>query len=444
MKTKQARHHLYHLAHRLTFSAILVFAVVLGFSFPVAHAAPHTAVLSDNLSQAYLDVAYVATVSTDGNPYWAAQSFTTQSSDYVITSVALRLSKTSGTSGTYAVQIYTVSGGKPGTKVADVAANANAGTLSDFTPGSSSPIVSFTGLSIALSPSTSYYLVVRPMTLSGMVTWDYTNSTSGIGFPSNFSGSQNNGVTWSDPATDMPQQMQIVADVPPCISTGSTAWSSSGTWSCGHVPNGTEQVTISTGHTVLLTGNVTQNSALTLNGDVNTTASYVLTLGSSASVTGAGDVIGTVRRTNPGTGSALQFNNRYTTINFATAPTQMDLKLTKSAPSGLDRAIGRYYTLTPTGSVSATIQLAYLAGEVPGAPFNEVNNALWRYNGSRWVLQGGMVNTTNHYVSLAGVDTFSDWALSDSGSPTAVTLASFKANAPSFDLGAWLRSWFNR
>lgn len=93
--------------------------------------------------------------------------------------------------------------------------------------------------------------------------------------------------------------------------------------------------------TKTLSMNTTVNGTLTLGRDLDTTAGYVLTLGSGASVAGAGDVVGTVRRASPATGTALQLNNLYTTINFATAPTQMDVKLTKSAPSGLTRAVTR-------------------------------------------------------------------------------------------------------
>ncbi|MCX7839251.1 MAG: delta-60 repeat domain-containing protein, partial [Anaerolineae bacterium] len=197
-----------------------------------------------------------------------------------------------------------------------------------------------------------------------------------------------------------------------------------------------------TGGSVTLANNMTVNGALTLTSDL-TTASNVLILGSSASVSGAGDVVGTVRRTS--FSGTQQYNNQYTTINFTTAPTQMDVKLTKSAPSGLTTAVNRYYTLTPTGAVNATIQLAYKDSELNGV--TEANARLWRYDTgqSKWILQGGTVNTTNNHVSLAGVTQFSDWAISDNGAPTAVTLSSFRAQSSTFDLAAWfaeiLRQW---
>jgi hypothetical protein len=112
----------------------------------------------------------------------------------------------------------------------------------------------------------------------------------------------------------------------------------------------------------------------------------------------------------------------------------------------LTSAVSRYYTLTPTGAVNATIQLAYQDSELGST--TEANEKLWRYDVgmSRWVLQGGTVNTTNNYVSLAGVTQFSNWAITDNGagSPTAVKLASFDANALSFDWWRWLTSILGR
>ena len=181
-----------------------------------------------------------------------------------------------------------------------------------------------------------------------------------------------------------------------------------------------------TGAGVNLGQNINVMNLITLTTDL-TTDNYVVNLGSGATVAGVGDVIGTVRRTNPGTGTNLQFNNQYTHLNFATAPTQMDVVLTKGAPSGFSNAVSRYYTLTPTGSVNAIIQLAYKTSELNGTV--EANEKLWRFDTgqNRWVLQGGTADTTNHYVQLGGVTQFSNWAIGDNGTPTSVKLSSFSA-----------------
>ena len=180
---------------------------------------------------------------------------------------------------------------------------------------------------------------------------------------------------------------------------------------------------------VNLLGGTTTYLVLTLNADLTTNAN-VLTLARSSSVTGNGDVIGTVSRVSPATGTPLTFNNAQTIITFNTAPTQMDVTLAKT--QGFSFSIPRTYTLTPTGPVNADIQLAYKPSE---ATANEAGTKLLRYDGANWVLQGGTVNMANltwHWVSLAGVTTFSPWTLS-AYSPTAITLTSFSGHNPTND-----------
>lgn len=181
---------------------------------------------------------------------------------------------------------------------------------------------------------------------------------------------------------------------------------------------------------VTFQANTQVNTAITLTTDLIVTSGNALTLSSdSTTVNGAGDVIGTVSRLSPGAGIPLAFNNANTLITFDTAA-RMDMTLNKTAPSGLTRAINRYYTLAPRSGAQATIQLAYQASEVPPT-VNENNVALWRFDTtqSRWVLQGGTVDTLHHWVTLDKVNQFSDWAITDNGAPTAVRLSSFSASS---------------
>jgi len=70
--------------------------------------------------------------------------------------------------------------------------------------------------------------------------------------------------------------------------------------------------------------------------------------------------------------------------------------------------------------------------------------------GSNGVVRALAVSGTDLYVggqfatskdgSVTNLNNIVDYG----GIPTAVTLSSFQANAPSFELGAWLRSWFSR
>jgi hypothetical protein len=189
--------------------------------------------------------------------------------------------------------------------------------------------------------------------------------------------------------------------------------------------------------TKTLSGNTTVNGVLTLNSNDLTTGANVLTLGPSATVTGNGDVVGTVRRTGPTTGTPLTFNNAQTIINFASALSQMDVTLVKSTPVTFTYALSREYTLTPgTGTVNATVQLAYKPTEVPSDTV-EGNIVLWRLNPGtgQWENQHGILNTTDstwHWVSLTGVTAFSRWTLSGL-TPNAITLTTFSGSTPSND-----------
>jgi hypothetical protein len=184
------------------------------------------------------------------------------------------------------------------------------------------------------------------------------------------------------------------------------------------------------GSGVSLGQNATVNGVLTLTTDLTTTDNYILTLGSSATVSGPADVVGTVRRTS--FSGAQTYNNANTQITFsATPPTQLDIRLFKGNPGELTNYVARRYTLTPTGSfTTATVQMAYQDSEFVGIA-NESNLQLWRHNGTRWELMGGTVNTLDNFVLLPGVTQLSPWAISDSGtgSPTAITLSSFGAHA---------------
>ncbi len=193
-------------------------------------------------------------------------------------------------------------------------------------------------------------------------------------------------------------------------------------------------LTINNSAGVTLNSSPTVTGTLTLtSGDLNT-GSNTLTLGSAATVAGSGDVVGNVRRAHTfSTGTNYQFNNAQTLINFGSitngASPSIVVNLTKSAPSGLTTAVPRVYAITPTdiSSYNATLQLGYKDTETGG--MTEANLRAWRYDGARWALQAGGVDTANNYVSATNVTMFSNWAITDNGAPTAVTLSSFDARA---------------
>jgi hypothetical protein len=193
-------------------------------------------------------------------------------------------------------------------------------------------------------------------------------------------------------------------------------------------------VAISNTNGVTLQKDITLNNTLTLtSGDLNT-GSNTLTLGSASTVAGTGDVVGNVRRAHTfSTGTNYPFNNANTLVNFSSvtngASPSIVVNLSKSAPAGLTTAVPRTYAITPTNisSYDATLRLGYLDSETGG--MTEANLRAWRHNGTRWVLQSGGVDTTNNYVYASNVTAFSNWAITDNGAPTAVTLSAFDARA---------------
>ncbi|CAG0946391.1 hypothetical protein ANRL1_02968 [Anaerolineae bacterium] len=209
-------------------------------------------------------------------------------------------------------------------------------------------------------------------------------------------------------------------------------WSAGGTWgACGAAPAGSDQVSIPNGQTVTLDVDAVVDGPITLNGTIDAT-SHILTLGAGAIVSGAGEIIGTVRRNTPGN-TTRTYHTANTQITLTgSSLSSLDVVLTKGNPGQLTNYVARKYTITSgSGSfTSATMRLPYQVSEFKGIT-NEANLKLWRNNGTRWVLQGGTADAVNHWVDLSGVIQFSPWTISDNGagSPTAVTLSKFDANA---------------
>lgn len=174
------------------------------------HAAPVD--LFNNLSAAYWSNFSMYDIN------WGAQEFATDATHTKITSVVLRLCN-SGTTGTYNVAVWTVAGGVPGTRVAYVAQNAPVSGLADC-PGSSvaSSTKAFSGLSLTLSASTNYYLVVSGEGTggTGSIQWDFTNVDAG--YPGAIT--LNSGTSWTTYATE-PFQMQIASDTPTAVTLAS-------------------------------------------------------------------------------------------------------------------------------------------------------------------------------------------------------------------------------
>jgi hypothetical protein len=172
---------------------------------------------------------------------------------------------------------------------------------------------------------------------------------------------------------------------------------------------------------VSLAGDTTLNGLLDLLTDL-TTGSFILTMPASATTTGAGDVIGNVKRTGFVTaGAALSFGSPLNTIqiNSGTAPADITVNLVKSPPFGFSNCVSRTYTITANGGsgFSATLRLRYKDSEVGG--LDETGFELWRQAGPNWVSPSGAAtrNTTANWVEESGITEFSPWTISGSTGP---------------------------
>jgi hypothetical protein len=116
-------------------------------------------------------------------------------------------------------------------------------------------------------------------------------------------------------------------------------------------------------------------------------------------------------------------------------------------------AIGAWWDITPTtgSDLNLTLKLCFTATE--RGSLTEGDLRFWRYSGGSWAQVGGVPTfsdgtATYRCAQISGVTALSRWTLATGnpgGAPTAVTLSSFRTDAPSFDLAAWfadiLRQW---
>ena len=188
------------MTHRSSLCALLLLALTLPWAGPTLA----TASLFDNLGQDGDNATGIT------NDQWAAQGFTTTADADMVTEVEAALFSEAPTSGTFAMEIWNMASGAPGTKVADVfSGDASLLVSSTFAE---------TGLSLTLSPLTDYFLVVKGISLDALsnVQWRYADAAGGTGLPSPFVQTTDAGASWSTPSQETPQKMRIAAatDVP--------------------------------------------------------------------------------------------------------------------------------------------------------------------------------------------------------------------------------------
>lgn len=169
----------------------------------------HAITLINNLYKESTDVILPSYIDNDSS--WYAQTFRTDSSNTVLTLLAASLRNTSSVLGSFAYDIYDAGGpaGGPGNFIVNAFAG-NAESLS----GIFAPVVA-SNLSVSLLPDSTYYFVVRGISLTGSLEWVYTEATSFIGYPTAWSFSVDQGLNWSSPDLSYPQQIQVDATTQP-------------------------------------------------------------------------------------------------------------------------------------------------------------------------------------------------------------------------------------
>lgn len=144
-----------------------------------------------------------------------------------------------------------------------------------------------------------------------------------------------------------------------CTSLATGNWATIGTWSCGHVPLATDDVTVAAGHVVTMNSNPGRALSLTVNGTVNWAQNRTLNVGvGGVAINAGGDVTGTANGVLTSTGG-LAINSTLTS-NTVTVTLQTTAAQTISGTGSLARltVTGAGVTATNTGTVTVRTALA--------------------------------------------------------------------------------------
>lgn len=193
----------------------------------------------------------------------------------------------------------------------------------------------------------------------------------------------------------------------------------------------------------LLTGNVTVNGILTLNGGGVGGGANTLTLGCNATIVGAGSgayIDGRVTKQFCSLPPAVPETFVYPVGENGYSPVTANVTAVGISPSaltvdavdavmpnmGADKSISRYWDITETGDVTADLAFTYIDADVPGTA-NESDFRVWKRDNGQVSVQcplGPCVNTATNTVNVTGVTSFSQWTAAELGVTAAqVTLA---------------------
>jgi hypothetical protein len=217
---------------------------------------------------------------------------------------------------------------------------------------------------------------------------------------------------------------------------------------------------------VTFDGSGTQNldtDAITFN-NVTVNSSATLLTRSDYTVNGTLINNGTVRQIKNAVGSGTTFHGSggYGGVGLSGAElgsTQVNIRGNQDCTTTPGATVRRCFDIAPTntsGPATVTVTFYFSAGELSGNDCNALNAYHW--NGSSWGSpmtldtswggDGRMCESAPYSVRVTGVTNFSPFALKSGSAPgsgpTAVTLTSFCAFVPRYDLWQWLRRFFGR
>lgn len=187
-----------------SFRTAMPFVLIAGWLLNADAAPAQVVTLYDNLANQPQGFQ-----SVDANA-WTATRFSTDASNYMLTSATLKLYTESFGSGTFFVKLFSDNAGQPGTALATLASGSN-----PLSVGFQPTDVAFNGLSQPLSANTNYWIVFGDNAGPALdLRWGVADpGGSGVGYQAFRCSTGNQGATWGSFDTDHAMQMQLIGNV---------------------------------------------------------------------------------------------------------------------------------------------------------------------------------------------------------------------------------------
>lgn len=278
------------------------------------------------------------------------------------------------------------------------------------------------------------------LSVNGMVTLADTGTIAGAGSFALNSGAtlataNVNGITSGTTASGSIQAMggRVYDTAANYTYNGSTAQSTG-----SGLPSTVNSLSVNNSSGVTLSSSTTVNGMLALVSGNITTDSNTLALGASASVVRtSGHVVGAVKKSALAGGFTFPVGTAagYTPVELANATGGGELTVRTVATThpnvNASASLKEYWTLTAAGSLTADMTFNYLQADVQG---DESSYRIIRVsNGTPTSFPQNCpdvcVDTTNNKATIRNVSSFSDWTLGQMAAPTAVRLATVRAEA---------------